>query len=287
MNIEIANHLVQLRKKNGFSQETLAEKLGLSRQAVSKWERAEASPDTDNLIALAKLYGVSLDELLMMNEGDAASAEDATKTEPSAKGGAGEQRQTEQDENGAPEGTFRKDSVHIGWDGIHVTDDHNEVHISRGGIYVNDAEKGTRVESAEDGHIYVNGRELHDLRREQPRYTHGGRRSIWATFPYPIAVTAAFLLLGLMEGWWHPAWLLFLTIPLYYSVIEAVQKRRIHYFCYPVFAVLLHLSLICFVPDTWTWSWVIYLTVPLFYWAFPKHRGGDEKEQEEDERDEA
>ncbi len=64
MNIEIANRLVHLRKSNHLSQEALAEKLGISRQAVSKWERAEASPDTDNLILLAKLYHVSLDELL-------------------------------------------------------------------------------------------------------------------------------------------------------------------------------------------------------------------------------
>lgn len=64
MNIEIANRLVNLRKQHNLSQEALAEKLGISRQAVSKWERAEASPDTDNLILLARLYGVSLDELL-------------------------------------------------------------------------------------------------------------------------------------------------------------------------------------------------------------------------------
>ena len=64
MNIEIANRLVQLRKENGLSQEALAAKLGISRQAISKWERAEASPDTDNLMALAELYGMSLDALL-------------------------------------------------------------------------------------------------------------------------------------------------------------------------------------------------------------------------------
>ena len=68
MTIEIADRLVKLRKKYGYSQEELADKLGLSRQAVSKWERAEASPDTDNLICLAKLYGVSLDELLATEE---------------------------------------------------------------------------------------------------------------------------------------------------------------------------------------------------------------------------
>ena len=48
MNIETANRLLQYRKENNLSQEELAEKIGVSRQAVSKWERAEASPDTDN-----------------------------------------------------------------------------------------------------------------------------------------------------------------------------------------------------------------------------------------------
>ena len=68
MNIEIANRLQKLRKENGYSQEELADKLGISRQAVSKWERAESSPDTDNLIILARLYNMSLDELLYDTE---------------------------------------------------------------------------------------------------------------------------------------------------------------------------------------------------------------------------
>lgn len=53
MNLEIANRLLALRREHGYSQEELAYKLGVSRQAVSKWERAESSPDTDNLLALA------------------------------------------------------------------------------------------------------------------------------------------------------------------------------------------------------------------------------------------
>lgn len=75
MNIEIANRLATLRKESGMSQEELAQKLGISRQAVSKWERAESSPDTDNLIALSKLYSVSLDNLL---EADEESIENET-----------------------------------------------------------------------------------------------------------------------------------------------------------------------------------------------------------------
>ena len=68
MNIKLADRLVELRKEHKLSQEALAEKLGLSRQSISKWERAEASPDTDNLIALAEIYGITLDQLLGNDE---------------------------------------------------------------------------------------------------------------------------------------------------------------------------------------------------------------------------
>ena len=70
MNIKIANKLQKLRKDKGLTQEQLASELGVTRQAVSKWERAESSPDTDNLIRLSKLYEVSLDELLSTEDSD-------------------------------------------------------------------------------------------------------------------------------------------------------------------------------------------------------------------------
>jgi len=52
------------RKQNNFTQEELAEKLGVSRQAVAKWERGETQPDVESCVKLAELYGVSLDMLL-------------------------------------------------------------------------------------------------------------------------------------------------------------------------------------------------------------------------------
>ena len=64
MNIKLADRLVALRKERGFSQEELADRLGISRQAVSKWEQALSSPDLDNLVRLAQLYGLTLDELV-------------------------------------------------------------------------------------------------------------------------------------------------------------------------------------------------------------------------------
>lgn len=64
MNQKIAVRLVEYRLAAGLSQEKLAERLNVSRQAVSKWERAESLPDIGNIVALADLYGVTVDELL-------------------------------------------------------------------------------------------------------------------------------------------------------------------------------------------------------------------------------
>lgn len=58
------NNLLNLRKVNKFSQEYVAEKIGVSRQAVAKWESGETTPDIVNCKALADLYDVSLDDLV-------------------------------------------------------------------------------------------------------------------------------------------------------------------------------------------------------------------------------
>lgn len=142
MNIDIANRLYEMRKKSGLSQEELAEKIGVSRQAVSKWERAEASPDTDNLILLAKLYSISMDELL--------STEEPVEPAP---------RQTE---------AAREDF------------------------------------------------------REEKEEEHGG----WLAFPYPLVVTVIYLILGFSFDLWHPAWILFITIPIFYSFAGYSHRRK-------------------------------------------------------------
>ena len=62
--MELKDRIALARKQAGLSQEQLGEKLGVSRQAVSKWESGTADPSTSNLLALAKLFGVSAEELL-------------------------------------------------------------------------------------------------------------------------------------------------------------------------------------------------------------------------------
>ena len=85
MTLETANRLYELRKKHNLSQEELAEKLGVSRQAVSKWERSEASPDTDNIIALAKIYGLTLDELIYGEKEEKEDYKEETKENTSSE----------------------------------------------------------------------------------------------------------------------------------------------------------------------------------------------------------
>lgn len=58
-----------LRKSHGWSQEQLAEQIGVSRQALSKWENGSAIPDTNNVVQLAKLFGVTTDYLLLEDYG--------------------------------------------------------------------------------------------------------------------------------------------------------------------------------------------------------------------------
>ena len=60
----LADKIIEERKKNGWSQEELAQQLGVSRQAVSKWESAGSVPDLQKIIQMADLFGVTTDYLL-------------------------------------------------------------------------------------------------------------------------------------------------------------------------------------------------------------------------------
>lgn len=232
MNIEIANRLVQLRKKNNLSQEALAEKLGISRQAVSKWERAEASPDTDNLILLARIYGVSLDELL--------------KTDEEIPVPAYTDSDSRESDNDAEE------YVNVGFNGIHVKDKDGEVHVGWNGIHVDDRKKGDSIHIDKNG-VYVNGE-----KREKHLFTHH------AHFPVFSVILIAYIIIGCIWNAWHPGWLLFFLVPVWDSLAEAIEKKNANYFAYPILVVLIYLCLGLF-WFLWHPGWVIFLTIPVYY----------------------
>lgn len=64
----LKDNLIMLRKLNGYSQEQVAEKIDISRQAYAKWESGTTIPDINKATLIAKLYGVSLDSLVSTQE---------------------------------------------------------------------------------------------------------------------------------------------------------------------------------------------------------------------------
>ena len=191
----LGNKLYELRRQAGLSQEEFANKIGVSRQAVSKWERGEALPDTDNLITIARMYKISLDELIA-NEVD-QSTDDT------------EQKNCEDDD---------EEKIYYSYDG-------------------NTADKKRRVL-----------RVLHAL-------------------PYPIIVTIAFLLWGFFAkdaSGWSVGWTLFITIPVYYSVIDCFRTKRLSNFCYPVFIAFLY-CLFGMLWGLWHPLWIMFITIPVYY----------------------
>ncbi len=298
MNIEIANRLVQMRKAHGFSQEELAAQLGISRQAVSKWERAESSPDTDNLITLSRLYGVSLDTLL-------ATEDEIPMPEP-------EEETKAADTKGNVHISFDKginlvdddgSRVHIGWDGIRVRDnDDDDEGDEPIGDFIND------IEIDDAGVTYTeNGERVHrdwnDTKDGKRRFVHkqqsestgkwrttvineDGKRVVIDTdrepdnvdrigsergfslsgFPYAVLVTGVFLLLGFLKNWWHPAWLLFLTIPIYYPVASAIRNHRLNWLdiVLPVAVTGAYIGL-GIVYGLWHPLWLMLLAIPIYF----------------------
>lgn len=62
--MKLKDKLQLLRKQNGYSQEQLADKLGIARQTLSKWENGQAVPELSNLISLSNLYGITIDRIV-------------------------------------------------------------------------------------------------------------------------------------------------------------------------------------------------------------------------------
>jgi len=296
MDLAMAQRLVDRRKAAGLSQEALAAQLGVSRQAVSKWERSESSPDTDNLIALAALYGVSLDELLYGKAvDDADDPEDGdTGTEASDE--------AEEDEDSA-DNTSRSDKplvdislargihvidpdkgeeVHVGWNGIHVTNDRKgeEVHVGPGGVHVDTLEDdGHSVHTNADGTVTIDGetfsswKEAHDKLDHHGKHFHTKVGRAWNKFPFPALVTLAYLVLGIAYGTWGMGLFLVFLIPVYYAIGDFIDRRRLSKLVgsvYPAAAVawFLYMWLRLGQPHP---AWVILITVPvveaLMHWC--------------------
>lgn len=232
MNIKTAERLRQLRKQHGFSQEELAEKIGVSRQAVSKWERAEASPDTDNLIELAEIYGITLDELLNGKKPDSDDAKASLeKDEVSFK-------------NGIHVRSVDGDKVDISFKGVHVHDkDGNKVDVGWDGIHVNESS-------------------------EQIMQSHNKDRThcILHKLPFAPFIAVLYLIFGFLDicGGWAAGWIILLAIPVYYTLADAVARRDPNAFAFPVLVAAVYIWL-GMSYSVWHPAWIIFFTIPFYY----------------------
>lgn len=290
MDLAMAQRLVDRRKAAGLSQEALAAQLGVSRQAVSKWERSESSPDTDNLIALAALYDVSLDELLY---GETAGGGD---------GGTEASDETEETENSTDKARCgdkplvdislargihvidpdKGEEVHVGWNGIHVTNDRKgeEVHVGPGGVHVDTLEDdGHSVHTNADGTVTIDGETFSSWKEAHNKLDHHGKHfhtklgRAWNKFPFPAVVTLAYLALGVVCGVWATGLFLVFLIPVYYAIGDFIDRRRLSKLVgsvYPAAAIawFLYMWLCLGQPHP---AWVILITIPvveaLMHWC--------------------
>ena len=220
MNIEIANRLVELRKKNGLSQEELADKLGLSRQAVSKWERAESSPDTDNLICLAKLYNVSLDDLLQTSQDVDEIKEEVREKESEKENSIKELKERLEEKGYAALSEEEKER----YKKISTFD-----HIFTSVMYVVAVIIYFTISFIYEGQwqrlwvIFLVPVFLSSIiscikkRRVTP-------------FAFPVFVAFIYLGIGVYFSLWHPTWIMFISIPIFYTlggtIDSAIAKKR-------------------------------------------------------------
>ena len=286
MDLATAQRLVDRRKAAGLSQEALAAQLGVSRQAVSKWERSESSPDTDNLIALAALYGVSLDELLY---GEAAS--DADSSEDGSTETVDEAKEAEDSAEHADCGDKplvdislargihvidpnKGEEVHVGWNGIHVTNERKgeEVHVGPDGVHVDTLEDdGHSVHTNDDGTVTIDGetfsswKEAHDKLDHHGKHFHTKVGRTWNKFPFPALVALAYLVLGIVYGTWAAGLFLVFLIPVYYAFGDFIDQRHLSKLIDVVYSVsaeawFLYMWLCLEQPHP---AWVILITIPV------------------------
>lgn len=197
MNLLTATRLQELRKMNGYSQEVLAEKLGVSRQAVSKWERAESSPEIDNLMALANIYGMTVDELLNTDKDKSI-----VKT-PKPK---------EKDFKGKVKSLLSK---------------------------------------ANDFGIYPNA-----------------AKSL-LIFPFPLIIVIIYLAVSMIFNIWHPMWIIFMSIPIYYRFAVACKanNKKVFALLLPVPEIVVTIFLLLgTLFNIWGYSSILFIIIPIYYW---------------------
>lgn len=180
------DYLNYLRKKKGMTQAELADKLGVTNKAVSKWETGEAMPETSLLVPLSKIFGVTVDELLNGGKDSAAPDGEPEKAEEYA-----ENAQTEQADKseGADDGK--------GAEGKEEFFSNLKEFLFKSGRIDDEDED----EELSEGHVFSRGCDGANAK------TSDKVCGLVCTFVF-FAGLATFLTLGAVKNLWHPCWVI-------------------------------------------------------------------------------
>lgn len=219
MSIKQGDYLKKLRTENKLSQEKLAEKLGVSRQSISKWEQGYAVPDTDNVFKLSKLYGISVDTILNCGETQETQTaaavsqnaviqnDDLPKKDPELKIPQQEtvpQRRSSVSKE--PPKKKKRSWLFAAYPFIAVL-----VMVVLG-VINSGLWKSSWVFLLTIPLFYTG---IFAYEKKNP-----------LIFCYPAAVLILFFIGGFQFALWHPLWILFLTIPIYYIAAAFSVKNK-------------------------------------------------------------
>ena len=263
--------LSRIRKEKGLTQEDIAKRIVISPQAVSKWENDVSSPDILVLSSLADILGVSVDELLGRENPKSETVDSEVVDDEEKMSESEPEEETDEDES-------KKDKKSR----IHIKDGDDEIIIDSHGVHLKDGEDTVDISgniniNGNDGSVYIdddgvhvydkNGRAVHTPE-------HWGGKWYWIFFGSLSGLTIiAYILIGVLLKdqyiGWKAGWIILFLPTIVSSLFDAIFKRRITHFAYPILITAVYLAL-GFSGDYlgfegWGFYWFLFLTIPAFY----------------------
>ena len=266
MNIELANRLYEYRKQSGLSQEELAEKLGISRQSVSKWERAESCPDTDNLIELSKIYNVTMDELLNTSKDIVTSTKEEVKKEEIVEKNYRLIVDIDSFEDDRENGIFLNEKdvevvrisdghkYKLSYEDLYVDVEGKETKIteidgfgknsnapSEKSIKVKDIIEGTSILLIAAIYVALCALKVMDWGKFWVVFVYYPAIASLAEaiaykdarkFAFPILLAGIYVTLGMYFDGWHPYWFIFLLVPIYHTICDIIYRKKVEIYYY-------------------------------------------------------
>lgn len=295
MTLRIANKLYELRKQNKMSQEELAEKLGVSRQAVSKWERAEASPTTDSLILLAQLYNISLDELLEINTDTYSDDSDDNDT-PTENIDDFEDESTDTEEDDDimffTGNTFQESNDNVPF--MQTTENDDALGFFSSNTEYKESEVPQFSQSETAYRTYNTENYATPSQEPERPYSYGKKtgkfikafdrfsrtnifKFIFRGFPFILGMIEilAYFAYGRMYNDGIFVAFYFLAIPLFYLTVASLKHRNPNIFPYPIVSIILCMifaETFSYSSDTNVLIVLFVFTIPLYYIAVNLNR---------------